>query len=350
MTETDDEKSPNNWPTWALLVLTLLLGLYVLVLVNNRPTTDDAYVYADTIDVVPQVSGHIIEMSIKDNHRVSKGDLLFRIDPRPYEDELEAAEAKLNTLDKQIELALRDVQAQVYNAEAANAVIARAEAQLSLSTDTFLRKQDLYRKGFVSAEDFEQALTAKRSAEAELDSALKQAKQAQAAISGVDDLVAQKAEVLAQISKAKLNLEYTEVWAPFDGYVASLRTTVGQFASAQQPVCTLIDARRWYVVANFRETDLKDVRAGTPATLYLMSDESKTFDGKVDSISYGVLPDDGGRVVSGLPAVARSINWVHVSQRFPVKIEVQDPDPHLFRVGTSAAAILFPERATEREE
>ncbi len=340
----DAETSANNWPTWLLLVITLLLAVFVLVRVNNSPTTDDAYVYADTIEVVPQVSGHIVEMSIRDNHRVAKGDLLFRIDPRPYAEELMAAEARLNTLDQKIKLASRDVQAQIYNAEAANAMVAKARARLTQATDTFYRKEDLYRQKFVSADEFEQALTARQSAEAELNSALKQAKQAEAAVSGVDDLVAQKAEVLAQISKAELNLGYTEVRAPFDGYVASLRTTVGQFASAQQPVCTLIDARNWYVVANFRETDLKDVQPGTAATLYLMSDESKTFEGRVDSISYGVLPDDGGRVVSGLPSVQRSINWVHVSQRFPVKIHVQDPDPHLFRVGTSAAAILHPGR------
>lgn len=153
-----------------------------------------------------------------------------------------------------------------------------------------------------------------------------QAQQASAAVSGVDALVAQRAEVEAQIAIAELNLEYTEVRAPFDGRVASLRTTVGQFASALKPVFTLIDTRHWYVVANFRETDLKGVRAGMPATVYLTSDTGKRFGGTIDSISYGVLPDDGGVVLDGLPRVARSINWVHVSQRFPVKIAVRDPD------------------------
>ncbi len=341
---TDANTSFRNWPAWLLAALTLVLAGYVLYRIDRSPTTDDAYVYADTINVVPQVSGRILDMPIRDNQKVKEGDLLFRIDARPYRDALTAAQARLNTLEKQIELASRNVQAQQYNAEAMNAIVARAQAQLNQATDSLNRKQELRHKGYVSEDELEQAHTARRSAEAELNSALKQAQQAKAAVSGVDDLVAQKAEVLAQISTARLNLEYTEVRAPFDGYVASLRTTVGQFASAQQPVFTLIDARHWYVVANFRETDLENVRPGTPATLHLMSNSSKAFKGQVDSISYGVLPDDGGQVISGLPSVARSINWVHVSQRFPVKIEVQDPDPALFRVGTSAVAVLSPDQ------
>lgn len=94
-----------------------------------------------------------------------------------------------------------------------------------------------------------------------------------------------------------------------------------------RPIFTLIDTRHWYVIANFRETDLKNIRSGTPATIRLMSDSGKTFEGKVDSIGYGVLPDDGGLVLGGLPKVSRSINWVRVAQRFPVKIMVDKPDP-----------------------
>ncbi len=243
--------------TWLIVVTALVLLGVVLWRLDRAPTTDDAYVYADTINVVPEVNGKIVEMPVRDNQPVKRGDLLFRIDPRPYQDALDQARARRVTLDRQI------------------------------------------------------ALT-------------------------------QRSEVDAQIALAELNLEFTEVRAPFDGRVAALRTTVGQFASALKPVFTLIDTRHWYVIANFRETDLKDVRAGMPATVYLMSDTGRRFDGTIDSISYGVLPDDGGVVLEGLPRVARSINWVHVSQRFPVKIAVRNPDPETFRIGTSAVATLRP--------
>lgn len=120
----------------------------------------------------------------------------------------------------------------------------------------------------------------------------------------------------------------------------SLKTSIGQFASAMRPIFTLIDTRHWYVIANFRETELSNIHTGSPATLRLMSDSGKTFTGKVDSIGYGVLPDDGGIVLGGLPRVSRSINWVRVAQRFPVKIRVDNPDADMFRIGASAVASL----------
>ncbi|KVC52948.1 multidrug transporter subunit MdtN [Burkholderia stagnalis] len=326
----------------ALLVAAAALVLLGVVLwrIDRAPSTDDAYVYADTINVVPEVNGRIVEMPVRDNQQVKQGDLLFRIDPRPYQDALNQARARLETLDRQIALTQRSVNAQQYNAESVKAAVERSRAQANQATDTLRRIEPLLAHGYTSAEDVDRARTAQRAAQAELNAATLQAQQAKAAVSGVDALVAQRAEVNAQIAIAELNLEFTEVRAPFDGRVAALRTTVGQFASALKPVFTLIDTRHWYVIANFRETDLKGVRAGIPATVYLTSDTGRRFEGRVDSISYGVLPDDGGVVLEGLPRVQRSINWVHVSQRFPVKIAVANPDPASFRIGTSAVATL----------
>ncbi|MGN7741542.1 multidrug transporter subunit MdtN [Pseudomonas sp. 22526] len=329
-----------------LLTLACLAVLgYVVYRLETTPSTDDAYVYADTIDVVPEVNGRIVELPVHDNQLVKQGDLLLRIDPRPYRDALVQAKARLITLDRQIELTQRSVNAQEYEAASAVAGVERARAQAKQAGDTLRRLEKLLPGGYVSIESVDQARTAQRSTGAELNTARLQAQRAAAAVSGVDALVAQRAEVEAQISIAELNLEFTEVRAPFDGRVAALRTTVGQFASAYKPVFTLIDARHWYIVANFRETDLKDIQAGTPATLYLLSDTGRHFRGWVDSISYGVMPDDGGAVVEGLPRVQRSINWVRVSQRFPVKIAVTTADSGLFRIGASAVAILHPGEA-----
>jgi len=321
------------------LVALVLLGI-VLSRLDRAPTTDDAYVYADTINVVPEVSGRIIELPVRDNQAVRQGDLLLRIDPRPYQAALDQARARLDTLNNQIALTQRSVNAQQYNADSARAAVEHARAVESLAADTLRRTEPLLGKGYVSAEEVDRARTAQRSAKAELVAAMHEAQRASAAVSGVDALLAQRAEIKAQIAIAELNLEFTEVRAPFDGRVVSLRTTIGQFASALKPAFTLIDARHWYVVANFRETELKNVHSGTPATVYLLSDTARRFPGVVDSIGYGVLPDDGGVVKEGLPSVQRTINWVHVSQRFPVKIAVRSPDPELFRLGTSAVATL----------
>ncbi|UMZ12087.1 multidrug transporter subunit MdtN [Pseudomonas sp. MPFS] len=347
MTEPTAKSRRSRLPALLIVLASLLVLGFVLWQMETTPRTDDAYVYADTIDVVPEVNGRIVELPVRDNQLVKQGDLLIRIDPRPYQDALDQARARLVTLNHQIELTQRSVNSQKYEAASAVAAVERARAQATQANDTLQRLEKLLARGFVSVEAVDQARTAQRSTAAELNTARLQAQRAAAGVSGVDALVAQRAEVEAQISIAELSLEFTEVRAPFDGRVASLRTTVGQFASAYKPIFTLIDTRHWYVVANFRETDLQGIKAGTSATLYLLSDTGKRFQGQVDSLSYGVLPDDGGTVIEGLPHVQRSINWVRVSQRFPVKISVQDPDPDLFRIGASAVAVLRPGEAAK---
>ena len=337
--------STRKWLAIVMIVVTLLLLVYVIRLLDHAPRTDDAYVYADTIDVVPEVNGRIVEMAVRDNQAVKQGDLLFRIDPRPYQDALAQGKASLVALDRQIELTQRTVNAQQYNAQSVRAAVERARAAAGQASDTLHRMEPLLSHGYVSAEDVDRARTAQRATQAELSAAQLQAQQAAAAVSGVDALVAQRAVVMAQIALAELNLEYATVRAPFDGRVVSLKTSTGQFATALKPVFTLIDTRHWYVVANFRETELKGIGAGTPATVYLMSDTGQRFEGTVDSISFGIASDEAGLALpGGLPRIQRTLNWVHVSQRFPVKIRVDSPNPDLFRLGTSAVAVLEPER------
>ncbi|MFM0057510.1 multidrug transporter subunit MdtN [Paraburkholderia phytofirmans] len=342
--------SKRKWPAIVIVVVTLLLLVYVIRQWDRTPRTDDAYVYADTIDVVPEVNGRIVELAVRDNQAVKQGDLLFRIDPRPYEDALARGKASLVALDRQIELTQRTVNAQQYNAQSVRAAVERARAAAGQASDTLHRMEPLLSHGYVSAEDVDRARTAQRSTQAELSAAQLQAQQAAAAVSGVDALVAQRAVVMAEIATAELNLEYATVRAPFDGRTVSLKTSTGQFATALKPVFTLIDTRHWYVVANFRETELKGVRAGTPATVYLMSDTGQRFKGSVDSISYGIASDEAGLALpGGLPRIQRTLNWVHVSQRFPVKILIDKPNPELFRVGTSAVAVLKPGRDNDGE-
>ncbi len=330
----------NKIPALALTLLALIVLFWVIWRIDSAPSTNDAYASANTIDVVPEVSGRIVELAVRDNQQVKQGDLLFRIDPRPYEANLAKAEASLAALDKQIMLTQRSVDAQKFAASSVKASVGKARAAAKLANDTLRRTEPLLSQGFVSAEDVDRARTAQHASEADLNAVLLQAQQAASAVSGVDALVAQRVAVEADIALTKLHLEMATVRAPFDGRVVSLKTSIGQFASAMRPIFTLIDTRHWYVIANFRETELSNIHAGSPATLRLMSNSGKTFTGKVDSIGYGVLPDDGGIVLGGLPRVSRSINWVRVAQRFPVKIRVDNPDADMFRIGASAVASL----------
>ena len=339
MTGTNATFIRQKWPLLVVVCLAIIALIGVISYLQTSPQTNDAYVYADTIEVVPEVSGQIVEMPIHDNQRVKRGDLLFKIDDRQYRAILLDAQSRLAALDAQIRLTRRTVKAQEYNAQSVTAAVARAQALVQQTQSTRQRLEPLVPQGFASQEELDQARTAEKAAQSELNATLLQAKQATAAVSGVDALVAQREGALAQIALASLNLERTQVRAPFSGTVVALKTTVGQFASAIKPLFTLIDSDHWYVVANFRETDLNNILPGTPATIRVMTNHHRTFSGRVASVGAGVLAS-GDSVVEGLPVIQKSINWVHVSQRFPVKIAVTDPDPSLFRFGASASAEL----------
>ena len=337
-------KKNRNSRRWTAIVMALMLAaiglaIYVIRSIDQSPRTDDAYVYADTINVAPEVNGRIVEMPVSDNQRVKKGELLFRLDPQPFEETLAKAEASLKALDSEIKLTQRTVEAQKFAAAAAHANVEHAKAANEQAGDSLARLEPLLSKGFVSAERIDQARTAKRSAQSQLSAAMLDAQRAEASVSGVDALVAKREVAKAEIELARLNLSYTEVRAPGDGIVLNLKTGVGQFVGAGHPVFTLASSSRWYVVANFRETDLAGIKSGRHAQVYLLGDSSKRYGGTVESIGYGVFPDDGGTEVSGLPHVPRSINWVRVAQRFPVRILIDQPDA-AFRIGASAVAVL----------
>ncbi|EOL9909385.1 multidrug efflux transporter periplasmic adaptor subunit MdtN, partial [Escherichia coli O157:H7] len=180
--ESTPKKAPRSkFPALLVVALALVALVFVIWRVDSAPSTNDAYVSADTIDVVPEVSGRIVELAVTDNQAVKQGDLLFRIDPRPYEANLAKSEASLAALDKQIMLTQRSVDAQQFGADSVNATVEKARAAAKQATDTLRRTEPLLKEGFVSAEDVDRARTAQRAAEADLNAVLLQAQSAASA-------------------------------------------------------------------------------------------------------------------------------------------------------------------------
>jgi multidrug resistance efflux pump len=142
----------------------------------------------------------------------------------------------------------------------------------------------------------------------------------------------------AAVHAAELDLAYCRVVAPFTGKVVNMNISKGAFARAGAEVFTLVDTHTWYVVANFRETQLRHIPAGATAELYLQSQPGKHFRGTVVGLGWAVLPENGTSV-GGLPRVERSLDWIRLAARFPVRIEVDDPDDS-FRLGASAVATV----------
>ena len=113
----------------------------------------------------------------------------------------------------------------------------------------------------------------------------------------------------------------------------------GAYARPGGPIFTLIDNRNWYAIANYRESKLKNIHIGSPVDVYIMGHPDRHFEGHVESVGFGVSPEDAG-VAGGLPKIDRTLNWVHLSTRFPVRVHIDDPDPNLFRIGATAVTVV----------
>ena len=348
----EDGQSPakttsSEWrkPVGVIISMVAIVGAVVLTLwvwnvMEHHPRTDDAIARANVVGIAPRIRGQIIKLNVQDNQAVSAGDVLFEIDPDDYELALAKAKAALAMLDQQIEVARAQDAQLKFQVKAAEAGVERAKAELKQAGDTLERVRPLLTNGFVKADEVDRLATARQVALAGLAAEEQRLNQAQAALSTLATLIAQRPGAVAAADLAALELSYCKVIAPFPGRVISLNISTGAYASAGIPVFSLLDTRKWYVMANFRKGELRHFGTGTTVDVYLSAIPTRHFVGKVQGIGWAVEPTDAIDIPHGLPYVKRELNWVHIAQRFPVRIEVENPDPELFRMGASAVAII----------
>jgi membrane fusion protein, multidrug efflux system len=378
------------------VVVAAVVALLLVTLDTERnPRTDDASVRANFIEIAPEVSGRLVQLPVKDNAFVKEGDLLFVIDPRDYQYALQQALSDQENLKQRIVDTRRKIAAQNSAVQAASAAVntsttaistagsgvdlaraavlraqanlAAAEAQLKYATNDFHRIEPLLQKRYVTVDQVDQANTAVTVAQGNYDQAAAalseaRAQQTQAVlrqkeaddqasesrarlgqsihvVDTLDILESQQPGLAAKVDRARVDLERCRVVAPFNAYVTNMNISVGAYAQPGTPIFTLIDTRKWWVIANYREGKVKNIRIGAPVDVYLMGHPERKFSGRVESIGYGVFPEDGS-VVAGLPNIERTLNWVHLSSRFPVRILIQNPDADLFRIGATAVTIV----------
>ena len=377
----------------------LITGLLVVSETNRYPRTDDAEVFANFIGIAPQVDGPITQLAVQDNAFIKQGNLLFQIDPRPYEYSLEKAKSDMSALEGQIgdqrrtiasqvsavgaarantdsaaanvdraAAAVNEAKANVANAQAA---LDSANAELLYQTNNFHRIEPLLARQFVTVDQVDQvrtAVTARQQAvqqqrsqlllaQAQVQSAQAaylqtkaaqeqshaQLGQSQHAVLTVDPLTAQRGARASAVQTAEYNLNNCKIYAPFDARVTNLTISQGAYAHTGQQVFTLIDTRTWWVVANFRETQLRRIVPGMHADVYVLSRPQVKYDGVVDSVGFGVQPDTtvvGTFTSTGLPNVQRSLNWVHLATRFPVRVRIIAPETEPFRLSESAVVVI----------
>jgi membrane fusion protein, multidrug efflux system len=304
-------------------------------------TTNDAYVKADYTTIAPKVSGYVSEVLVQDNDPVEAGQILARIDPRDFRTALDravadvaAAEAGIGNIDAQLAL-------QGSLIEEAKADIAAAEAAQAFARQDDRRYRDLVKTGYGTVQRAQQADANLRQQTAQLArgrAALVAAEQQIEVLKSARALAeTQLAHAKAAREQARLNLSYTEVAAPIGGGVGARQLRVGQYVNAGTALMAVVPLHAVYVVANFKETQLTDMRGGEPVTVTVDSFPGRPLHGHVDSLSPA-----SGLEFALLPPDNATGNFTKIVQRIPVKIRIDADDPlsGLLRAGMSVEATV----------
>jgi multidrug efflux system membrane fusion protein len=324
--------------TVLMVGLAALFFVLVIIRVNSEPRTHVAYIYADTTALAPEIGGRIVSFRVRDNQAVHQGDVLLEIDPEPYALRVRQARAQVAALQAQISLVGRQVTSQTSGAQAAQTNVARARTQLQLANETLARLRPMVGPGYVTQQKLDEAVANQRSAVATLNAASSQADEARQGVGDTRSLEAQLEGAQAALQLGERDLRMTKVVAPFDGVVTGLQIAEGTYAVAGHALFTLVDTRHWYAIADFRETDLPRMAIGDRANVWLLGNAAQSVPGHVESVSPGVQGDVG--TGPGLPSVERSLKWVVIAQRFPVRIALDRPPPALMRIGATATVIV----------
>jgi membrane fusion protein, multidrug efflux system len=303
-----------------VIIAAMLPAYHYYQYIETHVTTDDAYVDGTVALVSSRVNGTITGVYVEDNWTVKEGDLLLTLDPRDYDVRVEQAQAQLDRAKQTID----ELYSQV---GAAKSGVSLAGSQLKQARIDFNRAKSLKDQGVVSSAQYDQAETGLKIASADEALAEHQLRQAQAALgsetldhSHYDRPLVKQAE--AALEQAKLDLAYTKITAPFAGIVTHKTVHVGNRVQVGEPLLAVVPLGKLYLTANFKETQLTDVRVGQTAEIVADIYPGYTYKGHVDSISMGT-----GAAFSLLPPENATGNWVKVVQRVPVKIVFETPPP-----------------------
>lgn len=311
-------------------LVVLLLGGYYYVTGGRYVSTDDAYTQSARTSISANVGGEVAEIDVQDNQRVAKGDILFKLDARPYQIALEEAQAQLAASKLQVE-ALKAT----YRQKAAD--LKAAQDTAAFQKREFERRKTLAENGVYPKAQLDQALHASENANQTVISNQQQMANVLASLGGAVDAPADKHPMVRQaqalVDKAALNLSYTTVRAPDAGVVTKVeQLQVGDHINPATALFSLVATDDLWIEANFKETDLAHMRPGQTAIVDVDTYPDRSFTAEVVSVSPGT-----GSVFSLLPAENATGNWVKVVQRLPVRLAVKDADPeHPLHAGLSA--------------
>jgi multidrug resistance efflux pump len=326
---------------WVLLLILLSLAWYLLA-DRYTPYTQQARVGAFVIPVAAEVAGRVIRVNVRNNQDVKAGDVLFEVDPQPYQIAVDRARADLESTRRQIGASTAGIASAQANLRAAqaNELKARQDNQ---------RLEGLYRDdpGTISVRLLEVSRANREQAVSQVAAARAEVQRAREQEGGSEEENALLRSAATALSKAELDLANTQIRARSAGLITDLRTDAGQFAAVGTPVMTLIAIHDVWISADMTENNLGRVRVDTPVAIVLDALPGEVFDGRVRSVGYGVsvgqTPPPGT-----LPTVQNSRDWLRPAQRFPVIIEFSKDsmaklqDSRAIRTGGQAEVMAFP--------
>lgn len=328
-----------------------------------NPWTRNGQVRAEVIQITPRVSGEIIELPIKDNQFVKAGELLFAIDPSTYQADLEQAQAQLddsinnyNSLLEQIKSSEAQVNVALFSITQAKANIDANLATIAKNKAEYQRQQELLPQKATSLKAVQRAkanldisnqqnnssIASLHQAEASMLAAKADLAQNKAALGAMGDDNAKIRTARAAVKQAKLNLQFTRVVAPVDGYVTNLNLRRGSQAVTNQPVIAFVDTSSYWISGYFKEDLVGRICKGNKAIVTLMSYPDTPIKGEVRDLGWGIAQQDGSTGFELLPTINPTFEWIRLAQRIPVNIQLHDlPKNVELRVGTTTSVIVF---------
>lgn len=306
----------------ALLIAVVSGGVYWYFEHSEKyPSADDSYVNANLVNVAPKVSGYVEDILVKNNQFVHKGDVLFRITPTDYSVQLDQQQQGLQYAVQQA----NNAKAQISTAQAN---VVSAKVNYDNASAQFQRYKDMNKLNAASTQNLQTYETQFAQAKAQLVQAQNTLTQDKILVEAANAQVKQSE---AQVANAKNNVGYTDVVSSVNGFVTNMYLTKGQYLAVGQQVFGMVDNDSWWIDANFKETDLERVKEGQPVDIELDMYKHAHYKGTVQSLSYA-----SGTTFSLLPPQNATGNWVKVTQRFTIRIKVENNSKFPLRVGASA--------------
>ncbi len=345
---TQSPQAPKSKKALGVLILIVVLVIAVVLGYMNwhktrlNPMSSDASIDTEGVHVVSIVPGKIQELHVHEGQLVEKGQLLFSLDPTVYQLRVTQAQAEVALAEALLHSKQRVVEAQGHNATISTDQIERARTNLAMAKQTQARLAALAPKGYVPKQQLDEATTLRQDAEISLRQALQQAEAAEVLVDNTDAEAATVEVARAGLALAERALADTQVYAPHTGRIVGLQAMTGDYLLPEMSVLTLLSTEYWYAAAMYRENTLPYIQEGQCAEVYVMSNPHIRIQGHVESIGWGVSSTDLIELPRHVPYVQKSVNWVRVAQRFPVRIKLHmQPEFETFvRKGVSATTII----------